>query len=72
MAHPDNYVVVQLRLAMVRILVRVGLVLIAISGEAMLAGWLGGPAALGTVIVIAGVVLGMRYVPSWGSKPPTK
>ncbi len=52
--------------SMMQRIFRVGLVLLLISALAFLTGWLWGPPASGAVVVIAGTVLGMFYLPSWG------
>ncbi len=58
--------------AMFRRIIRVGTVLLIIGTLAFIAGWLWGPAASTAAVVIAFAVLGMFYVPSWGTGQATE
>lgn len=57
---------------MMQKIARVGLVLLLITGAALLADRLGGPAASSAVVVIAGTLITMFYVPSWGYGQPAE
>lgn len=57
---------------MIQKIARVGLVLLLITGAALLADRLGGPAASSAVVVIAGTLITMFYVPSWGYGQPSE
>jgi hypothetical protein len=57
---------------MVQKIARVGVVLLLITGAALLADRLGGPAASSAVVVIAGTLITMFYVPSWGYGQPSE
>lgn len=57
---------------MLRRIIWVGTVLLIICALAFISGWLWGPVASTAAVVIAFAVLGMFYVPSWGSGQATE